>query len=122
MRNFLYKAVYIYLFSLSFSLFAQSSKKDICTEIYGRWETYYIQLPFGIIPKDRSETWTFSEKGILTIDNKSGNFELEDNCKKLYIDKDFDFLVEINNDSLSIIKPILPHESYVIRLKKINRK
>jgi|GEM_PF-4666115 len=120
MRNFVSQVVYVFLFSLSLS--AQSSKKIICTELYGTWETYNKQFPFRIIPNDRSEIWTFSENGILTIDNKSGNFVLEDNCKKLYIDKDFYFLVNINKDSLSLIRQILPHESYVIRLKKINRK
>lgn len=122
MGNLVSKAVYIFIFSVSFCLYAQSSKKNICTELYGKWETYYKQFPFRIIPNDRSEVWTFSENGILTIDNKSGNFFLEDNCKKLYIDKDFYFLVNINKDSLFLIRQILPHESYVIRLKKINRK
>ena len=122
MRNFVAKVGYISVFLISTSLSAQSSKKNICTEIYGTWETYYKQLPFRIISNDKSEIWTFRENGILIIDNKSGNFYMEDNCKKLYIDKDFDFFVEFDKDSLSIIKKILPHESYIIRLKKINRK
>lgn len=122
MRNFAIKVIYIYIFSLSLNLSGQSSEKSICTEIYGTWETYYKQLPFQMIANDTPEIWTFNENGVLTIDNKSGNFYLEDNCKKLYIDKNYYFFVEMNKDSLTIIKQILPHESYVIRLKKINRK
>lgn len=115
------KTIYLFFFLFAVKVSAQTEKESLCKEIYGKWETYYIQLPFGMDPKNRKDIWVFNENGILSINKISSYYTLEEDCTRLFIGSDSSFFsVEISKNSLFIIKTILPHESYVLHLKKIN--
>jgi hypothetical protein len=98
------------------------NETNYCKGIYGKWETYCIQEPFGIDSKDKSETWIFNEDGTLKIDGKTTKYSLEEeDCSKLIIEgvRNF-FSIEILKDTLFMTKRILMHESYNLLLKRIN--
>jgi hypothetical protein len=105
----------------SFNVFAQIEATNTCKEILGKWETYYIQMPFGMEAKSKSETWIFNEDGTLIIDGKKTSYTLDEECSKLFVGSSSKFFsITILNDNLYMIKKIFIHESYVFRLKKIN--
>ena len=115
------KTIYLFFFLFVVNVSAQTEKKSLCKEIYGKWETYYIQLPFGIDPIDKSEIWVFEEDGTLTINNEKQTYRLEENCTKLFIGTDPNFFAIIMyKNTLFITKTVLLHESYVLRFKKNN--
>lgn len=121
MKDCIIKIIFLFIILTGLNVSAQTETTDLCKEIYGKWKTYYIQLPFGSDPKDKSETWIFTEDRTLTIDGKITSYVLEDNCSKLFIgDSPKFFSVVMLKDTLYMGKNIFPHESYVLRFKKIN--
>ena len=118
--NFISKRIFLILILSSLHIYSQN-KTNYCNEIYGKWETFYIENPFGIDSKDKSETWVFNENGTVVIDGKMTTYSFDENCLKLIIKDDSKFFsIEISNDTLFMTKRVLIHESYNLRLKKIN--
>jgi len=111
---------------ISFGIFfftnlASSQNNDPCTEIYGKWETYKIEPPFGMPPKNKSEIWQFDKNEIVIIQNNKLKYSLNSDCSKLIIPDLNNFsILKLTKDTLIIKLRILPHESYSIHFKKSN--
>ncbi|MRX39304.1 hypothetical protein GJU43_08465 [Flavobacterium sp. LC2016-23] len=109
MRNFISKAICLSCLLGSLHFYSQNKTND-CKEIYGKWKTYYMQLPFGIDSKDKSETWVFNENGTLTVDEKMSRYTLDEDCSKFTIEGNLNFFsIEITGDTLFMSKRVLPH-------------
>lgn len=120
MKNLIFTTICLLLILSSLHVYSQKSTSS-CNEVYGKWKTYYIQEPFGVDPKDKSEIWIFNEDGTFTIDGKMNKYSVDNDCSKLIIEGHLNFFsIEIRKDTLFMTKRILKHESYNLRLKKIN--
>ncbi|RUT70642.1 hypothetical protein D0817_09200 [Flavobacterium cupreum] len=118
MKNFIPRIISVFFLLSSVHFYCQEKTND-CKEIYGKWKTYYMQLPFGIDSKDKSETWVFNENGTLTVDEKMSRYTLDEDCSKFTIEGDLNFFsIKITGDTLFMSKRVLPHESYIFRLKR----
>ena len=119
--NFVFKIIYVLFIFSSFRGYSQTESANSCKEIYGKWKTYYIQMPFGIDPEGKSEIWIFNEDGTLIKDGEKTFYVLNDECSALYVgERKIFYSVTIHEGNLYIVKTIFPHESLVLRFKKIN--
>ncbi|MBS7230449.1 hypothetical protein KHA90_05375 [Flavobacterium psychroterrae] len=115
------KSTYLFFLFIAFNLSAQTETTDLCNQIYGKWKTYYTQLPYRITPTNNLDIWIFNENGIVTINNKPTSCKLAEDCSKLIISNDLGFFsIEILGDTLFLNRIISVHESHNIYLKKTN--
>lgn len=102
-------------------MYSQTETNNVCKEICGKWKTYYIEMPFGIDPEDKSETWIFNEDGTLIKDGEKTFYVLNDECSALYVgERKIFYSVKIHEGNLYISKTIFPHEYLLLRFKRIN--
>lgn len=118
--RFVFKAIGVFTFLIDFTVAAQTETSNLCKQIYGKWETYYIELPFAMEPPNKNEIWVFSEDGTVTINGKKSTFKLEEECSILFIDSNKrSFSMLLLKDTLVLKKRIMVHESYILRFKKL---
>ncbi|WP_369618075.1 hypothetical protein [Flavobacterium sp. CFS9] len=116
------KIIFLFFILVGFHVSAQADTNDLCQQLYGRWETYYIQLPFGIDPPNKNEIWIFNENGTLTINGKMSGYKLDEDCSKLYIGSGTKpFSMVFFKDTLYLNKKIMVHEEHILRFKKTKK-
>lgn len=115
MNNFKHIITIIFLifFNISFS------QKNECNEIYGKWIAFYEQRPFRAKePLNLNSIWYFNENGNLLVNNLKLNYKLNKSCTEISLDENSVYSFQIVDNVLNLVMYILPHEQYILKLKK----